>query len=173
MTDLKLSLYHEKYKSNSGKITLLLLPGPYSLNGYRVRVYRQDSATQWFTGIITHHDLFSRNMVVMNDQVNLNMLVVSAAKFLYRLYVCVIKLICKLRNWGKVSVSWIPENHTHMVSKTETERNLFHQCLLKNLAWILGLGDYPSRYLQSPEWSVICSLFEPHLNSDVKCTIYE
>uniref|UniRef100_A0A8C1DWX5 Probable JmjC domain-containing histone demethylation protein 2C n=2 Tax=Cyprinus carpio TaxID=7962 RepID=A0A8C1DWX5_CYPCA len=43
--------------------------GPYSLNGYRVRVYRQDSATQWFTGIITHHDLFSRTMVVMNDQV--------------------------------------------------------------------------------------------------------
>lgn len=56
------------------KNTLLLLPGPYSLNGYRVRVYRQDSATQWFTGIITHHDLFSRNMVVMNDQVNLNKL---------------------------------------------------------------------------------------------------
>lgn len=47
----------------------VFLPGPYSLNGYRVRVYRQDSATQWFTGIITHHDLFSRNMVVMNDQV--------------------------------------------------------------------------------------------------------
>lgn len=47
----------------------LWLAGPYSLNGYRVRVYRQDSATQWFTGIITHHDLFSRNMVVMNDQV--------------------------------------------------------------------------------------------------------
>uniref|UniRef100_A0A3Q3VYN8 Probable JmjC domain-containing histone demethylation protein 2C n=1 Tax=Mola mola TaxID=94237 RepID=A0A3Q3VYN8_MOLML len=45
------------------------LSGPYSLNGYRVRVYRQDSATQWFTGIITHHNLFSRNMVVMNDQV--------------------------------------------------------------------------------------------------------
>ncbi|XP_024153899.1 probable JmjC domain-containing histone demethylation protein 2C isoform X2 [Oryzias melastigma] len=45
------------------------MQGPYSLNGYRVRVYRQDSATQWFTGIITHHDLFSRNMVVMNDQV--------------------------------------------------------------------------------------------------------
>ncbi|KAL7990367.1 hypothetical protein Chor_013797 [Crotalus horridus] len=43
--------------------------GPYSLNGYRVRVYRQDSATQWFTGIITHHDLFSRTMIVMNDQV--------------------------------------------------------------------------------------------------------
>ncbi|KAI1231648.1 putative JmjC domain-containing histone demethylation protein 2C, partial [Lamprotornis superbus] len=42
---------------------------PYSLNGYRVRVYRQDSATQWFTGIITHHDLFTRTMVVMNDQV--------------------------------------------------------------------------------------------------------
>lgn len=47
----------------------IFLPGPYSLNGYRVRVYRQDSATQWFTGIITHHDLFTRNMVVMNDQV--------------------------------------------------------------------------------------------------------
>ncbi|XP_062858753.1 probable JmjC domain-containing histone demethylation protein 2C isoform X2 [Trichomycterus rosablanca] len=45
------------------------MQGPYSLNGYRVRVYRQDSATQWFTGIITHHDLFSRTMVVMNDQV--------------------------------------------------------------------------------------------------------
>ncbi|XP_045543379.1 probable JmjC domain-containing histone demethylation protein 2C isoform X9 [Salmo salar] len=47
----------------------IFLQGPYSLNGYRVRVYRQDSATQWFTGIITYHDLFSRNMVVMNDQV--------------------------------------------------------------------------------------------------------
>ncbi|XP_062352796.1 probable JmjC domain-containing histone demethylation protein 2C isoform X4 [Cinclus cinclus] len=45
------------------------MQGPYSLNGYRVRVYRQDSATQWFTGIITHHDLFTRTMVVMNDQV--------------------------------------------------------------------------------------------------------
>lgn len=46
------------------------MQGPYSLNGYRVRVYRQDSATQWFTGIITHHDLFTRTMIVMNDQVN-------------------------------------------------------------------------------------------------------
>ncbi|XP_053165733.1 probable JmjC domain-containing histone demethylation protein 2C isoform X2 [Hemicordylus capensis] len=45
------------------------MQGPYSLNGYRVRVYRQDSATQWFTGIITHHDLFTRTMIVMNDQV--------------------------------------------------------------------------------------------------------
>ncbi|KAB1271605.1 putative JmjC domain-containing histone demethylation protein 2C [Camelus dromedarius] len=45
------------------------MQGPYSLNGYRVRVYRQDSATQWFTGIITHHDLLTRTMVVMNDQV--------------------------------------------------------------------------------------------------------
>ncbi|XP_071250850.1 probable JmjC domain-containing histone demethylation protein 2C isoform X2 [Salvelinus alpinus] len=51
------------------KVQDIFLQGPYSLNGYRVRVYRQDSATQWFTGIITHHDLFSRNMVVMNDQV--------------------------------------------------------------------------------------------------------
>lgn len=32
-------------------------------------MYRQDSATQWFTGIITHHDLFTRTMIVMNDQV--------------------------------------------------------------------------------------------------------
>ncbi|XP_067858715.1 probable JmjC domain-containing histone demethylation protein 2C isoform X2 [Heptranchias perlo] len=45
------------------------MQGPYSLNGYRVRVYRQDSATQWFTGIITYHDLLSRTMIVMNDQV--------------------------------------------------------------------------------------------------------
>ncbi|KAL0964722.1 hypothetical protein UPYG_G00328040 [Umbra pygmaea] len=51
------------------KVQEIFMQGPYSLNGYRVRVYRQDSATQWFTGIITHHDLFSRNMVVMNDQV--------------------------------------------------------------------------------------------------------
>lgn len=103
MTDFKLRLYHEKEKSNSGNNTLLLLPGPYSLNGYRVRVYRQDSATQWFTGIITHHDLFSRNMVVMNDQVNLNKLDLL---FLYRLYVCVITYIYKLWNWGNVSVSY-------------------------------------------------------------------
>ncbi|CAJ0952946.1 unnamed protein product [Ranitomeya imitator] len=48
---------------------IVFLLGPYSLNGYRVRVYRQDSATQWFTGIITHHDLFTRTMIVMNDQV--------------------------------------------------------------------------------------------------------
>ena len=53
-------------------VVFLCGPGPYSLNGYRVRVYRQDSATQWFTGIITHHDLFSRNMVVMNDQVSMH-----------------------------------------------------------------------------------------------------
>lgn len=88
-TDLKLSLYHEKYKSNSGKNTLLLLPGPYSLNGYRVRVYRQDSATQWFTGIITHHDLFSRNMVVMNDQVNLNKLQLYLPWSFYTVYMYV------------------------------------------------------------------------------------
>ncbi|KAK9400564.1 putative JmjC domain-containing histone demethylation protein 2C [Crotalus adamanteus] len=51
------------------KVQEIFMQGPYSLNGYRVRVYRQDSATQWFTGIITHHDLFSRTMIVMNDQV--------------------------------------------------------------------------------------------------------
>uniref|UniRef100_A0A3P9JE77 Probable JmjC domain-containing histone demethylation protein 2C n=1 Tax=Oryzias latipes TaxID=8090 RepID=A0A3P9JE77_ORYLA len=62
---------HEEVKSwlKDQKVQEIFMQGPYSLNGYRVRVYRQDSATQWFTGIITHHDLFSRNMVVMNDQV--------------------------------------------------------------------------------------------------------
>src|SRR4029434_4634163 len=42
--------------------------GKYSLNGLRVKVYRQVSATQWFTGIITHNDQHSRTMIVMNDQ---------------------------------------------------------------------------------------------------------
>uniref|UniRef100_UPI00359026F9 probable JmjC domain-containing histone demethylation protein 2C isoform X2 n=1 Tax=Myxine glutinosa TaxID=7769 RepID=UPI00359026F9 len=42
---------------------------PYLLNGFRVKVYRQDSATQWFTAIITEHNLFSRTMIVMTDQV--------------------------------------------------------------------------------------------------------
>ncbi|XP_037660002.1 probable JmjC domain-containing histone demethylation protein 2C isoform X2 [Choloepus didactylus] len=51
------------------KVQEIFMQGPYSLNGYRVRVYRQDSATQWFTGIITHHDLFTRTMIVTNDQV--------------------------------------------------------------------------------------------------------
>uniref|UniRef100_S4RZ18 Lysine-specific demethylase n=1 Tax=Petromyzon marinus TaxID=7757 RepID=S4RZ18_PETMA len=51
------------------KVQEIFMHGPYSLNGYRVRVYRQDSATQWFTAIITHHDLFSRTMIVMTDQV--------------------------------------------------------------------------------------------------------
>ncbi|XP_053766311.1 probable JmjC domain-containing histone demethylation protein 2C isoform X2 [Panthera pardus] len=53
------------------KVQEIFMQGPYSLNGYRVRVYRQDSATQWFTGIITHHDLFTRTMIVMNDQVKI------------------------------------------------------------------------------------------------------
>ncbi|NXQ29377.1 JHD2C protein, partial [Alaudala cheleensis] len=62
---------HEEVKAwvKEQKVQEIFMQGPYSLNGYRVRVYRQDSATQWFTGIITHHDLFSRTMVVMNDQV--------------------------------------------------------------------------------------------------------
>ncbi|XP_030631900.1 probable JmjC domain-containing histone demethylation protein 2C isoform X2 [Chanos chanos] len=62
---------HEEVKAwvKNQKVQEIFMQGPYSLNGYRVRVYRQDSATQWFTGIITHHDLFSRTMVVMNDQV--------------------------------------------------------------------------------------------------------
>ncbi|KAM4774452.1 putative JmjC domain-containing histone demethylation protein 2C isoform 3-T3 [Cyanocitta cristata] len=62
---------HEEVKAwvKEQKVQEIFMQGPYSLNGYRVRVYRQDSATQWFTGIITHHDLFTRTMVVMNDQV--------------------------------------------------------------------------------------------------------
>ncbi|PKU36490.1 hypothetical protein llap_13206 [Limosa lapponica baueri] len=61
---------HEEVKAwvKEQKVQEIFMQGPYSLNGYRVRVYRQDSATQWFTGIITHHDLFTRTMVVMNDQ---------------------------------------------------------------------------------------------------------
>ncbi|XP_069756869.1 probable JmjC domain-containing histone demethylation protein 2C isoform X3 [Narcine bancroftii] len=62
---------HEEVKAwvKEQKVQEIFMQGPYSLNGYRVRVYRQDSATQWFTGIITYHDLLSRTMVVMNDQV--------------------------------------------------------------------------------------------------------
>ncbi|XP_040217919.1 probable JmjC domain-containing histone demethylation protein 2C isoform X2 [Rana temporaria] len=62
---------HEEVKAwvKEHKVQEIFMQGPYSLNGYRVRVYRQDSATQWFTGIITHHDLFTRTMIVMNDQV--------------------------------------------------------------------------------------------------------
>ncbi|KYO28173.1 hypothetical protein Y1Q_0006910 [Alligator mississippiensis] len=62
---------HEEVKAwvKEQKVQEIFMQGPYSLNGYRVRVYRQDSATQWFTGIITHHDLFTRTMIVMNDQV--------------------------------------------------------------------------------------------------------
>uniref|UniRef100_A0A8C5M3C5 Probable JmjC domain-containing histone demethylation protein 2C n=1 Tax=Leptobrachium leishanense TaxID=445787 RepID=A0A8C5M3C5_9ANUR len=63
--------HHEEVKAwvKEHKVQEIFMQGPYSLNGYRVRVYRQDSATQWFTGIITHHDLFTRTMIVMNDQV--------------------------------------------------------------------------------------------------------
>ncbi|XP_066204866.1 probable JmjC domain-containing histone demethylation protein 2C isoform X2 [Saccopteryx leptura] len=64
---------HEEVKIwvKEQKVQEIFMQGPYSLNGYRVRVYRQDSATQWFTGIITHHDLFTRTMIVMNDQVKI------------------------------------------------------------------------------------------------------
>uniref|UniRef100_A0AAY4ERJ0 JmjC domain-containing protein n=1 Tax=Denticeps clupeoides TaxID=299321 RepID=A0AAY4ERJ0_9TELE len=51
------------------KVQEIFTQGKYSLNGLRVKVYRQDSATQWFTGIITQHDQQSRTMIVMNDQV--------------------------------------------------------------------------------------------------------
>ncbi|KAG5266458.1 hypothetical protein AALO_G00232320 [Alosa alosa] len=51
------------------KVQEIFMQGKYSLNGLRVKVYRQDSATQWFTGIITQHDQHSSTMIVMNDQV--------------------------------------------------------------------------------------------------------
>lgn len=77
--------------------------GPYSLNGYRVRVYRQDSATQWFTGIITHHDLFSRTMVVMNDQV-------QRSSFDHRLWLCFIvkySSVCEPQPYGDCCVCFL------------------------------------------------------------------
>ena len=38
----------------------VLMHGPYQLTGIRVKVYRLGSTTQWFTAVITWHDLLSR-----------------------------------------------------------------------------------------------------------------
>ncbi|XP_071498541.1 uncharacterized protein [Diadema antillarum] len=43
--------------------------GPYQLTGIRVKVYRLGSTTQWFTAVITGHDLLTRELVVMDDTV--------------------------------------------------------------------------------------------------------
>ncbi|CAH1259423.1 KDM3B [Branchiostoma lanceolatum] len=48
---------------------LCLIGTPYSLTGYRVKVYRLDSATQWFTAVISSHNPLSRELTVMNDTV--------------------------------------------------------------------------------------------------------
>ncbi|XP_078589368.1 putative JmjC domain-containing histone demethylation protein 2C isoform X1 [Branchiostoma floridae x Branchiostoma japonicum] len=51
------------------KVQDILLRAPYSLTGYRVKVYRLDSATQWFTAVISSHNPLSRELTVMNDTV--------------------------------------------------------------------------------------------------------
>ncbi|KAI8480842.1 Lysine-specific demethylase 3B [Branchiostoma belcheri] len=51
------------------KVQDILLRAPYSLTGYRVKVYRLDSATQWFTAVISAHNPLSRELTVMNDTV--------------------------------------------------------------------------------------------------------
>ena len=38
----------------------ILMQAPYSLTGYRVQVYRLGSTTQWFSAVITGHDLYTR-----------------------------------------------------------------------------------------------------------------
>uniref|UniRef100_A0A671LZ89 Probable JmjC domain-containing histone demethylation protein 2C n=1 Tax=Sinocyclocheilus anshuiensis TaxID=1608454 RepID=A0A671LZ89_9TELE len=40
-----------------------------SLKGLRVKVFRQESKTQWLSGVITHHDQNNRTVAVMTDQV--------------------------------------------------------------------------------------------------------
>ncbi|XP_033632768.1 uncharacterized protein LOC117294465 isoform X1 [Asterias rubens] len=45
------------------------MQAPYSLTGYRVQVYRLGSTTQWFSAVITGHDLYTRELIVMDDTV--------------------------------------------------------------------------------------------------------
>ncbi|XP_063963942.1 probable JmjC domain-containing histone demethylation protein 2C [Lytechinus pictus] len=47
----------------------VLMHAPYQLTGIRVKVYRLGSTTQWFTAVITWHDLLSRELRVMDDTV--------------------------------------------------------------------------------------------------------
>ncbi|XP_052385950.1 probable JmjC domain-containing histone demethylation protein 2C [Carassius gibelio] len=47
----------------------ILQRGACSLKGLRVKVFRQESQTQWLSGVITHHDQNNRTVAVMTDQV--------------------------------------------------------------------------------------------------------
>ncbi|XP_022094436.1 probable JmjC domain-containing histone demethylation protein 2C isoform X2 [Acanthaster planci] len=51
------------------KVQHILMKAPYPLTGYRVQVYRLGSTTQWFSAVITGHDLYTRELVVMDDTV--------------------------------------------------------------------------------------------------------
>lgn len=59
----ELSQWQRLQKSQS-----ILLDGPFSLTGFRVKVYRQ-TCRQWFSAVITAHDLISRELSVMDDTV--------------------------------------------------------------------------------------------------------
>ncbi|XP_056333199.1 probable JmjC domain-containing histone demethylation protein 2C [Danio aesculapii] len=45
-----------------------LQQGGCSLKGLRVKVFRQESKTQWLSGVITHHEQNNRTVAVMTDQ---------------------------------------------------------------------------------------------------------
>ncbi|XP_067311108.1 probable JmjC domain-containing histone demethylation protein 2C [Pseudorasbora parva] len=47
----------------------ILQQGSCSLKGLRVKVFRQESKTQWLPGVITHHDQNNRTVAIMTDQV--------------------------------------------------------------------------------------------------------
>ncbi|KAK2878595.1 hypothetical protein Q8A67_019386 [Cirrhinus molitorella] len=47
----------------------ILQQGACSLKGLRVKVFRQESKTQWLSGVITHHDQNNKTVAVMTDQV--------------------------------------------------------------------------------------------------------
>uniref|UniRef100_A0A8C1R9U5 Probable JmjC domain-containing histone demethylation protein 2C n=1 Tax=Cyprinus carpio TaxID=7962 RepID=A0A8C1R9U5_CYPCA len=47
----------------------ILQQGACSLKGLRVKVFRQESKTQWLSGVITHQDQNNRTVAVMTDQV--------------------------------------------------------------------------------------------------------
>ncbi|XP_073683106.1 probable JmjC domain-containing histone demethylation protein 2C [Garra rufa] len=47
----------------------ILQQGASSLKGLRVKVFRQESKTQWLSGVITHHDQNNKTVAVMTDQV--------------------------------------------------------------------------------------------------------
>ncbi|XP_071947193.1 probable JmjC domain-containing histone demethylation protein 2C isoform X2 [Antedon mediterranea] len=51
------------------KVQQILITAPYIVTGYRVKVYRIGSATQWFSAVITGHNLETRELIVMDDTV--------------------------------------------------------------------------------------------------------